>query len=181
MNSSICRLFWSFLHGFSSYVVGMSIEKMWRNDEMTNFGIFFEVQTETAKTVQRQLHILHNISKFHHFVISSHLFYWHANHINQQKLSSFDPTHPTLCWRNTWMVPKHGNSFSWSILTWSGCFCRKGKDPVWCICIQKTMPEPKACNRNSEMGHDYIWDSTFFSAKRWTLPKNPYCRKTPLP
>ena len=45
---------------------------------------FFEVQTETAKTVQRQLHILHNISKFHHFVISSHLFYWHANHINHQ-------------------------------------------------------------------------------------------------
>ena len=31
---------------------------------------FFEVQTETAKTVQRQLHILHNISKFRHFVTS---------------------------------------------------------------------------------------------------------------
>ena len=74
----------------SSYVVGMSIEKMWRNDEMTNFGIFtqpipmfffLKYKTETAKTVQRQLHILHNISKFRHFFISSHLFYWHANHI----------------------------------------------------------------------------------------------------
>ena len=46
---------------------------------------FFEVQTETAKTVQRQLHILHNISKFRHFVISSHLFYWHANHIKEKQ------------------------------------------------------------------------------------------------
>ena len=42
---------------------------------------FLKYKTETAKTVQRQLHILHNISKFRHFVISSHLFYWHANHI----------------------------------------------------------------------------------------------------
>ena len=64
----------------------MSIEKlfdMWRNDEILNFHetYFLKYKTETAKTVQRQLHILHNISKFRHFVISSHLFYWHANHI----------------------------------------------------------------------------------------------------
>ena len=45
---------------------------------MTNFGIFtqpipmffLKYKTETAKTVQRQLHILHNISKFCHFVTS---------------------------------------------------------------------------------------------------------------
>ena len=60
-------------------VVGMSIEKMLRNDEMKNFGIytkpipmffFLKYKTETVKTVQRQLHILHNISKFRHFVTS---------------------------------------------------------------------------------------------------------------
>ena len=29
---------------------------------------FLKYKTETGKTVQRQLHILHNISKFRHFV-----------------------------------------------------------------------------------------------------------------
>ena len=58
------------------YVVGMSIEKlfdMWRNDEFSRnlFQCFFlKYKTETAKTVQRQLHILHNISTFRHFVTS---------------------------------------------------------------------------------------------------------------
>ena len=28
--------------------------------------------------------------------------------VNQQKLPFSDPTHPPLCWRNTWMVPKRG-------------------------------------------------------------------------
>ena len=59
----------------------------WRNDEFLNFHAtyFLKYKTESAKTVQRQLHILHNISKFRHFVISSHLLYWHANHINIEK------------------------------------------------------------------------------------------------
>ena len=54
-------------------VVGMSIEKlfdMWRNYEFSNFHetYFLKYKTETAKTVQRQLHILHNISKIRNFV-----------------------------------------------------------------------------------------------------------------
>ena len=46
----------------------------WRNDEFWNFhatysNVFFlKYKTETAKTVQRQLHILHNISKNRNFV-----------------------------------------------------------------------------------------------------------------
>ena len=62
---------------------------------------FFEVQTETAKTVQRQLHILHNISKFRHFVISSHLFYWHANHINLETYSMTWSWHQNM---NSWIL-----------------------------------------------------------------------------
>ena len=49
-----------------SYVVGMSIEKMWRNDEMTNFGIFtqpipmffFEVQNwDSQDSAETAAHI----------------------------------------------------------------------------------------------------------------------------
>ena len=42
-------------------------------DEITNFHeiYFLKYKTETAKTVQRQLHILHNISKFRNFVTSN--------------------------------------------------------------------------------------------------------------
>ena len=53
---------------------------------------FLKYKTETAKTVQRQLHILHNISSFRHFVISSHLFYWHANHIRVAGSTKMEPT-----------------------------------------------------------------------------------------
>ena len=62
-------------------VVGMSIETlfdMWRHDEILNFHetYFLKYKTETAKTVQRQLHILHNISSFRQYDISSfrHIF-----------------------------------------------------------------------------------------------------------
>ena len=66
------KSFWPFQKSWT-YVVGMSIETlfdMWRNDEILNFHetYFLKYKTETAKTVQRQLHILHNISKFRHFV-----------------------------------------------------------------------------------------------------------------
>ena len=58
----------------------------WRNDEFLNFHetYFLKYKTETAKTVQRQLHILHNISSFRHFVISSLHFYWHAKDIKDR-------------------------------------------------------------------------------------------------
>ena len=51
---------------FKTYVVGMSIEKMWRNDEMTNFGIFtqpipmffFEVQNwDSQDSAETAAHI----------------------------------------------------------------------------------------------------------------------------
>ena len=51
---------------FLTYVVGMSIEKMWRNDEMTNFGIFtqpipmffFEVQNwDSQDSAETAAHI----------------------------------------------------------------------------------------------------------------------------
>ena len=40
--------------------------------------------------------------------------------VNQQKLPFSDPTHPTLCWRNTWMVPNckfhHFDTKSWKLV-----------------------------------------------------------------
>ena len=83
-------------------VVGMSIEKlfdMWRNYEFLNFHetYFLKYKTETAKTVQRQLHILHNISSFRHFVISSLHFYWHAKDI-REVLTMYILFTNTFCW-----------------------------------------------------------------------------------
>ena len=59
---------WTFLkaQNFVCNVVGMSIEKMWRNDEMTNFGIFtqpipmffFEVQNwDSQDSAETAAHI----------------------------------------------------------------------------------------------------------------------------
>ena len=38
---------------------------------------------------------------------STHLHISINSTVNQGKLPFSDPTHPPLCWRNTWMVPRH--------------------------------------------------------------------------
>ena len=86
---------------FDTYVVGMSIEKlfdMWRNDEILKYYVICAAVSalswlsQFCTSKKKHWNRLRENSKIRHFVISSHLFYWHANHIRIQ--NSFFLFHP---------------------------------------------------------------------------------------
>ena len=69
-------------------VVGMSIEKlfdMWRNDEILKYYVICAAVSALSWLSQfcTSKNRFRENSKIRHFVISSHCFYWHADHIYQ--------------------------------------------------------------------------------------------------
>ena len=70
----------------------MSIEKlfdMWRNDEILKYYVICAAVSalswlsQFCTSKKKHWNRLRENSKIRHFVISSHLFYWHANHISK--------------------------------------------------------------------------------------------------